>query len=148
MDEKSETRNLWSFFIITFFFSWALWIPKDLVSNHIIELPSVFLIITSFAAFGPLIAALLLTFRNEGKKGMKNLIKRCGDTSFRKIWFIPIFLLLPAVMCRALIMSMISGESFPQLFWLSDPFMIIVYFFMSCSWKGLYLKNMAGGICT
>ena len=49
---------------------------------------------TILFTFGPTIAAFFLTFLNEGKKGVLELLKRGFSFKFKKIWLIPVVLLL------------------------------------------------------
>ncbi len=81
-------------------FSWVFWIPNAW-GAHGVALPAG---LTDFlasplnpAAFGPLFSALLLTFLQQGGKGVLHLLKRGIDFRFKKIWLIAI-LLLPFVL--------------------------------------------------
>lgn len=80
------------------------------------------------AAFGPLVSAFSLTYLNEGRKGVKNLLKRGVDYRFRKRWYLPIFLLFPFMTGAALMLAVISGEALPELSVLSNPLLIAVGF--------------------
>ena len=80
---KIETRNLVFFYAISFGFAWAFWIPQALVTQGLLE-SSAFTGLT-IAAFGPLVAAFLLTFLNEGKRGILSLLKKAVHFKFKKI---------------------------------------------------------------
>jgi membrane protease YdiL (CAAX protease family) len=80
------------------------------------------------AAFGPLVTAFLLTYLDEGVRGLKILLKRGVYYRFRKIWYIPIFFLFPAMTGGALLLAVLSGETLPELSALSNPFIIAVIF--------------------
>jgi len=69
-----------------------------------------------------------LTYLNEGKRGVKNLLKRGVDYRFRKIWYVPIFFLFPVITGGALLLAILSGETLPKLSVLSNPFLIVVGF--------------------
>lgn len=79
MSNKAESsdRNLILFFLITYGFSWIFWVPQALMQNGF-SLPDWFsrLLSSPFnpAAFGPLIAAAVLTLWNEGKPGFQELL--------------------------------------------------------------------------
>jgi hypothetical protein len=47
----------------------------------------------NLAAFGSLVAALVLTFRDEGRRGVIDLLKRGLDSRFKNIWLLAILLL-------------------------------------------------------
>lgn len=114
---KSENRNLWLFFLITFVWSWTFWLPEILWNVRLFLGP-----------FGPFIAAFLLIGLNEGKGGVIKLLKRGIDFRFGKIWFIPIFLLFPVITGAALFLSTFTGEFIPELPLLHNPLLIIYWF--------------------
>ena len=115
---RPKNRNLWLFFVIAFAWSWLLWMPEVLwgVSLYV-------------AAFGPTVAAFLLTYINEGRNGTRELLKRGLDFRFRKIWLIPIFLLMPAIAGFSLLLAVLIGEPVPEIAVLSQPWIIIPAFF-------------------
>lgn len=124
MQSKSGDRNLWLFFIITYAFSWLFWIPEALAAKGMPIPPAVIGFLASPfnpAAFGPLLAALLLTFRNERLVGVINLLKRGLDFRFKKIWLVPIFLLPPLLYGGAVSLATLSGWAEIDLTNLSDP---------------------------
>ncbi|MCW3133254.1 MAG: CPBP family intramembrane metalloprotease, partial [Methanophagales archaeon] len=81
------------------------------------------------APFGPTVAAFLLTFINERRNGIKKLLKRGLDFRFRKIWLIPIFLLMPSIVGFSLLLAVLSSEPVPEIAVLSQPWVIIPTFF-------------------
>jgi hypothetical protein len=56
--------------------------------------------ISALTAFCPMMAALILTYRENGSSGAKELLKRSFDYKRirRKIWYVPIFFLMPVIM--------------------------------------------------
>lgn len=115
---KSENRNLWLFFVIAFAWSWIFWMPEVLWDFRLYLAP-----------FGPTVAAFLLTYIHEGRNGTKNLLKRGLDVRFRKIWLVPIFLLMPAIVGLSLLLAVLSGEPLPEIEVFSQPWVIIPAFF-------------------
>ena len=81
------------------------------------------------APFGPTIAAFILTYMNEGLDGTKRLLGRGLDFRFGKVWLIPIFLLMPAIVGFSLLLAVLSGEPAPGMPVLSQPWVIIPAFF-------------------
>jgi len=129
---QCENRSLWPFFAIAFAFSWLFWIPKALIVQGLV-LPS---FVSDFlsgpfnpAAFGPFVAAFYLTYRNGGKAGVIELLKRGIDFRFNKVWFIPILLLMPAITGGALLISKLLGGITPDLIVLYSPWLIVYWFF-------------------
>lgn len=111
-------KDLYLFFIIAFAWSWLLWLPEILWGMRLYLAP-----------FGPTIAAFILIYMNEGLDGAKELLKRGLDFSLGKIWFIPIFLLMPAIVGFSLLLAVLSGKSTPSMPVLSQPWIIIPAFF-------------------
>ena len=114
---STETRNLGLFFLLAFAWSWLLWLTPALRG------------IGFLAPFGPTIAALLLTTINEGWQGTKVLLKRGVDLSFNKVWLLPIFLLMPAIVGLSLLLAVLSGDSLPEMPVLTQPWTVIPAFF-------------------
>lgn len=115
---KSESRNLLLFFLIAFAWSWLLWMPEVLWGYRLYLAP-----------FGPTIAAFILSYLTEGMDGVKDLLKRGLSLKFKKIWLIPIFLLMPAIVGLSLLLAVLSGDPMPEIPVLSQPWVIIPAFF-------------------
>jgi len=128
---QSDTRNLILYFLIAFAFTWVFWIPEALAmrgrlgSSTLVEF---FLGPNNPAAWGPLVAAFSLTYLNEGVEEVISLLKRAVDIRFAKVWWIPTVLLFPLIYGGALFIAKLSGEVIPEKFWLTSPFLIVVYF--------------------
>ena len=86
--------------------------------------------ISALMAVCPVVAALIFTFREEGSSGAKRLIARILDYKRidRKIWYVPIFLLMPVVAILAYAVMRVAGLSLPQSIYL--PFKILPIFFV------------------
>jgi len=111
---KFENKNLWLFFLITFAWSWLFWLPEVLWGFRLYLAP-----------FGPFVAAFLLTYLNEKKDGVIKLLKRGLDYRIGKIWYIPVFLLMPAIAGISLLGAMLSGEIISELMVVSQPWLIL-----------------------
>lgn len=88
------TKNLILFFFFTFLWSWGLWIPKVLV-NFGYQIPEILLVISDIAIFGPLVAAIVITYTTLGENQLKLLLIKGMRTDFKKIWLIPTLFLSP-----------------------------------------------------
>ena len=117
MHDKTETRNLWLFFLIAFGWAWLFWLPQPLRG------------ISFLAPLGPSIAALLLTYIGEGWQGIKALLKRGVYLGFDKVWLLPIFLLGPAIVGLSLLLAVLSGDPLPEMPALAQPWTIVPAFF-------------------
>ena len=93
--QEISNRRLTHFFVITFAFSWLLWLPQVLKFNGFSELPDIVGLPGMFAPFGPAVAAFFLVWREDGKDGVKALWLRGWRLNFGKIWLFPALLLDP-----------------------------------------------------
>ncbi|TXT57531.1 MAG: conserved membrane protein of unknown function [Candidatus Thorarchaeota archaeon] len=129
---ENSLRNTLVFFIITYVFSWIFWVPQVLNSMGIIA-DSVFTEFLSspfnIAAFGPLVAAILLVVKENGLKGIKNLLKKGIMVDFAKKWVLPMFLLYPAIFLVSMLVGIPFGFS-PDLEILAHPEVITIGFFV------------------
>lgn len=156
MHDNYKKRNLSLYLVVAFAFSWIFWGPQALASTGLLYVPSFIadFLFSPFnpAAFGPLVAAFLLTYMNEGVRGVKNLLKRGVDYRFKKIWYVPIFFLFPAMTGGALLLAVLVGEAMPELPVLSNPLMAavgFVYIFFlggpfqeEWGWRGYALERL------
>ncbi|TPN86926.1 CPBP family intramembrane glutamic endopeptidase [Aquimarina algicola] len=69
MDQDITSADFYRYFLLTFVISWALWSPFYFSSNV-----NEFWVL--LGAWGPTIAALILTYRKKGKKGIRKLLKK------------------------------------------------------------------------
>ena len=89
--------NLWIFFILTFAWTWSLWIPRALLLNNVINLAIPPDALKFIGGFGPTSVAFLLTYRSNGREGALSLFKRGVDPRFPKKWWMPLILLTTIV---------------------------------------------------
>jgi membrane protease YdiL (CAAX protease family) len=127
----TEKRKVWLFILVAFGWSWLFWIPVALIARGL----SVPAGLESFlnspfnpAAWGPLIAALLVIFLEEGKDGVKKLLKRGLDFRFGRAWYLVVFLLFPVLIGGALLLAVLTGEPTPELTALANPITIPIAF--------------------
>ncbi|MDI6644035.1 MAG: CPBP family intramembrane metalloprotease [Methanobacteriaceae archaeon] len=83
----------------------------------------------NLGAWGPFVAAFLLTYYNTGIQGVIRLLKRGLDYKFDKIWFIPILLLMPLITGASLFIAALIGNSLPSLNIFDEPWLILLWFF-------------------
>ncbi len=81
---KKDTINLILYFIIAIAFSTICWIPGILKTRGL-SYPGYLNFFSYLTTFGPLIAALILTSMNEGKKGIKILLKKAWNWKFNAL---------------------------------------------------------------
>ncbi|SHF83807.1 CPBP family intramembrane glutamic endopeptidase [Streptoalloteichus hindustanus] len=64
----------------------------------------------------PLVAAVILVRREEGGAGVRQLLRRIFDQSriTRRRWYLPTFLLMPAIVLAAYLLMRLSGQPLPE----------------------------------
>ncbi len=96
-EKRNNKRSVLFFFIITFIFSWLLWLPFVLDGLGIIQLSesisSLMTLAVMIGAFGPLVSALILIGRNEGRAGIKQFFRNAFRFRVRPIYYILAFAL-------------------------------------------------------
>lgn len=99
MIKQNTERNPWAFFLLTFAYSWLLWLPSMLVGWGI-EMPfdaSVYTaVMIPIGAFAPMFAAITLIFREGGWPGVKAFLRQAIDFRAKPLFY-ALALLLPIV---------------------------------------------------
>lgn len=134
MDNKRWQEYFpWKYILVSFGFSWIIWLPGILASKGFFQLPISYTLLTGIGAFGPLVAAFLLTSLKYGKKGVIELLKRSVSIGFRKIWLIPTLLLMPVLVGATLVIYILfEGKAgLPEFMLIFQPWLIIPLFFLS-----------------
>ena len=148
-NSTSKSKFPLAFFLLTFIISVPFWLiaavtekflPKEMPINPIGIL----------MAFCPIIAALILTFRKNGLDSVKELLKRSFDYKRikRKIWYVPIFFLMPVIMILAYGLMNLMGVSIPDLPFpvVMAPIFFLVYFIFALGeevgWMGYAIDPM------
>lgn len=132
LTKTNESQQAWVFFAVTFFFSWLFWIPNALVAQGV-TLPTSW---TNFlsgsfnpAAFGPSLTAFLLTFLQQGGKGVLELLKRGMDFRFKKIWLLAILLIPFIVFGGSVWVSVLAGARAADFSVISNlPYVLVGFF--------------------
>ena len=78
MTNHQKNRNPWKYFLLTFAYSWIIWIPSVLDGigvNLPFSVTGYTMLVVVIGAFAPLLAALTLVARDEGWKGIKTFLK-------------------------------------------------------------------------
>lgn len=128
-----DYKRVWWFFVVTYAFSWIFWVPNALAAQGA-ALPAGLADFLASplnpAAFGPFFSAFLLTFLQQGGKGVLQLLKRGIDFRFKKTWLIAI-LLLPFVLFGGSVwVSILAGVRSVDLSVVSNPPYALIAFFV------------------
>jgi len=107
---RNPTReHLVLFFVVTFAFSWLLWLLPVLRSNGISELPEAVGLLGILAPFGPSVAAFWLVWRSGGRPAVRNLWLRGWRAGFERKWLIPALGLMPVIALVNVILVVVLG---------------------------------------
>ena len=91
MTNHHKNRDPWKFFLLTFAYSWVIWIPSVLDGIGI-KLPfnvtGFLTAIVIIGAFAPLLAAITLVVREEGWKGTRVFLRQALDIRIKPVFLI------------------------------------------------------------
>jgi membrane protease YdiL (CAAX protease family) len=114
IDGKAYDRSLPAFFLLIVAFSLLVWLVGSTTRwQPVPGLPLSGLLM----AFCPAAAALVLVYRRDGAAGVAALLKRSLDFNRikAKAWYLPILLLMPAVMVLSYGVMRLLGRPLPGL---------------------------------
>ncbi len=112
MSSNPKRNGLFVFFLITFVYSWALWIPAALTGQSSMEFPTVLLYI--LGGFGPSIAGIIQISRYGLVKERRNFWRSVFDFGrIRPVWYALLFLTFPALFLAAARLSPLLGGQLP-----------------------------------
>lgn len=145
------------FFLLTFLFTLPTYILVALVSRDKLLTSDMATFFIPLGAIAPIGAGLILTYRDNGKAGMKELIKRGFDLMRIKNrkWFVLIFLLFPLIFATAYSILDLFQESIPEIpspiFFV--PILFLTFFILGfgeeVGWMGYvfgFMQNKSGSI--
>lgn len=121
-------RFPWRFFVMAFCFTWIIWLPGFFAAQGLIELPIPEMVLLGIGSFGPTLSAFYLTRRNQGKQGVKTLIKRALNFRIPIKWLAAIFALPLAITAAARHLYIWRGGELPDSQVLGSPLDIVVLF--------------------
>ena len=141
-----EPRNLAFFFLIVVGLQA---IADGLLIAGVLKMPSIDgpaallddprLIILTLAAWGPIIAAFLVTALTEGKSGVRALWSRFWNRNLSIKWLLVTLLILPALALVANIVTrVLDGQEYPLFFLYNPPWSIIPMFIMAFIFNGVF----------
>lgn len=141
----TKTLQLILFFILTFLFSWILWL-FPLLNSHDVKVPQIFLAFGNLANLGPAIIAFLLYGIIRGSSGVRELIRNAWNWHFNKIWLLAILLLPVVITGLALILKLLveKGSYTPGYPYAGLPLFAIMLLFTGgpleeFGWRGFAL---------
>lgn len=144
----------WLFLLLAYGLTWLFWIPVALTQKDYQESP-LLLAVVLLGVFGPGIAGIFLTYREQGKEGGRDFWRRVFD--FRRIslkWYALILLFYPALHLVAIAINAWLGGTPPQFEFIKEsiampigiPVVVILYLLQSAleelGWRGYMLDRL------
>ena len=151
----SKKSNVWVFVLVAFGFSWLFWIPSALIAQGIWQAPEGLKNYLdgpfNLGPWGPLFAAVIVTFMYQGSAGVKTLLKRGLTTRLGKWWWV-ILLIFPVLIGGSLFLGIALGNPVPDFPALVQPIALpiafIFIFFLGgplqeeFGWRGYAFENL------
>lgn len=148
-------RQIWVFLGLTFAFSWGLWWPEVIVVNGgslPFGLTDFFTQPGSFAAWGPLVAALISALIVGGWGALGALLKQGIKGRFSVGYYLILLLAFPLLIGGAMVAAMLMGEVMPQSEGLQNPQLLPIAFLFilflggplqeEFGWRGVLLPRL------
>ncbi len=91
MTDHTANRKPWKFFLLTFAYSWLIWIPSVLDGigvNLPFDVSKYSLVVVVIGAFAPLLAAITLVAKESGWKGTKAFLGQAFNFRFKPIYLV------------------------------------------------------------
>jgi len=138
MTNHHKNRDPWKFFLLTFAYSWVIWIPSVLDGIGV-KLPfsveGYSIVVVIIGAFAPLLAAITLVVQEEGWKGTRVFFRQALDIHIKPV-FLVVALALPIlihVIAHYLALAVgldVAKTLFPTEVPVSPIILAIPYFFL------------------
>lgn len=116
-EQDSSFRDVALYFAIAFGFAWAFWVPQALDAQGVVSLPPGLRDALSGegnpAAWGPLVAALVVTALRDGREGLRALLRRVVAVRFGWRWYLLILASFPVLLGLPLVLAALAGEPIP-----------------------------------
>ena len=138
MTDHHKNRNPWKFFLLTFAYSWIIWIPSVLDGIGIrlaFDVTGYSMIVVIIGAFAPMLAAITLIAQKAGWQGIKSFFGQVLDFHFKPVYAL-LALALPLLIhliahYTALALGLVVAETlFPGEMPVSPLLLAIPYFFL------------------
>lgn len=151
----SGIRPIFVFYLLAFAWSWGIWWPAVQYENGAWTapswVPSVFAS-GGMAAWGPLFAAIIVSFVFGGRKGLAALARSMLKARVGWVWWLIAILMIPATIGLAWVIAKAMGADIPPSEAFANPVSIPVAFiwilFMGgplqeeAGWRGIATKEL------
>jgi uncharacterized protein len=87
-NEAIVTNRVFKFVLMAFGFSWLFWLPAVLAGRGLIALPVPAGMLTTIGAFGPMLAALILSVQDKGLAGTRASLGHALRWRVSPVWYV------------------------------------------------------------
>ena len=151
---KTKFQFPWLYLLLAYGLTWLFWIPVAL-TRHDYQTSPFLLAVVFLGVFGPGIAGIILTYREQGKEGGRDFWHRVFD--FRRIsfkWYLLILLLFPALHMISIGINYWLGGDPPEFAFIKESLampagilvVVILYLLQSAleelGWRGYMLDRL------
>jgi len=150
----AQSRFPYRFFVVTFLWSWIIWLPLVLAGFHVIPLGPEFLAKADIpaiilAAFGPGIGALYSLWTLENGRAVRNYLRGVFDLRIGWRAFLAPLILIGGSSCAAWLLPELWGAQHLDFhfFLLASPLNLLIIVFLAGSqeelgWRGYILDPL------
>src|SRR5262245_8349008 len=128
----STQRSPWLFFALVFVLAAPLWLLGSLSNQGLLKGLGINLPLSALIFVCPLLAAVILVYRDERLAGVGRLVRRVFDYQRIKpaLWYAPILLLLPTLYALSYAIQRVLGTPLPtpQISLLTLPLLFALFF--------------------
>lgn len=124
-NKKLHCKSPFTFIVLVFLMSSIFWSLGAVTEGALPNETAIDLPISSLMGICPMLAAMILVYREDGLGGVKGLFKRCFDYKRikRKTWYLPILFLMPVVM---VLVNTVMGASKAVILELQIPILMVL----------------------
>lgn len=151
-------RPVFVFYLIAFAWSWGIWWPAVYFENGTWQAPAWLPTVFSsggMAAWGPLIAALIVSRAFDGTSGFLAFLRRFVKGRVGLIWWSVAVLLLPVLLCAVWLLAKAFGADIPPSEAFAQPISIPIAFLYililggplqeEAGWRGIATERLQQG---
>lgn len=104
-----EKNSLLGYFVLAYALSWSFGIPLALMAQGKVDWQIPFFV-HYFYAYGPMLAAFIMTGLTRGKSGMADIYKRLTQWRMTPVWWLVTLSPLPAYLLIVIVLRFIQGS--------------------------------------
>jgi len=138
LDHQKRVKKPVLFFIITFVFTWGLWLPSILAGLGIdieLDAETYTAITVPIGAFAPLLVALALVIKQKGWQGGRDFFRQAFDLKIKPLYLIAAFVipLIIHILSHYLALALgfpVADTLFPANLGIPTILIAIPYFFL------------------